>query len=411
MRSVRLAFALLPGFLSPLLAACGGATNPAQPVVYQGEGGPTGDGSDDGPVVMEMQCQAGQFDCSGSCVNTQTDSHHCGTCGNACNSGSRCSNGTCVVQATPEAGTGLPPDPGGPAPTSTATSVLAISQLFYGDTDRSGNPSTTAWEAYGLDLDGKITTASSTDVCSLQPGSSRQVQVDGNDGIDNSFGSQIMPILETLDSTFSQEGNAALQAGDATPLFSLLGLGNGDDYSPLPGTFSRAAPSTTAPLWNGSDVRNVDSNTLPVSFSAGYMNQRVWVGEPASGPLAFDMHFTNFGANTLPLQAVQLEMQVAQGAGTATLGNLGAVIVTSDMVNWLQQIAGDISASLCSGSAFQSIAMQIEQGSDILYSSSNGVANQPGAQCDAISIGIGFNATAVQVGSGVPVNAPMNPCQ
>ena len=71
---------------------------------------------------------------------------------------------------------------------------------------------------FGYDLDGKVTTASSTDVCTLVAGSSKQVQVDGNGGIDNSWGSQIMPIVDTLDSTATQTLNQPLQNGAWTQM-------------------------------------------------------------------------------------------------------------------------------------------------------------------------------------------------
>src|SRR5208337_3872196 len=144
---------------------------------------------DDGPGIVVTQCQAGQAMCNGTCVDLQTSSHHCGTCGNVCGSGTSCTNGMCTAQAMPEGGTtGLPPDPGGPAPTGTSTSVLAVSQLYYGDTDRNGTADPNAWQLYGLNIDGKTTTASSTNVCTLVAGSSKQVQVDGPNGVDNSFG-------------------------------------------------------------------------------------------------------------------------------------------------------------------------------------------------------------------------------
>ncbi len=41
-------------------------------------------------------CSAGQTSCDGSCIDTQSDSQHCGACGNVCNEGEPCSEGTCL---------------------------------------------------------------------------------------------------------------------------------------------------------------------------------------------------------------------------------------------------------------------------------------------------------------------------
>ena len=42
-------------------------------------------------------CDTGKTECSGSCVNLQNDPGHCGSCGNACGSGEQCSVGLCIA--------------------------------------------------------------------------------------------------------------------------------------------------------------------------------------------------------------------------------------------------------------------------------------------------------------------------
>ena len=41
-------------------------------------------------------CVGAKTDCSGSCVDLQTDSNNCGACGTKCATGTMCTNGTCV---------------------------------------------------------------------------------------------------------------------------------------------------------------------------------------------------------------------------------------------------------------------------------------------------------------------------
>jgi hypothetical protein len=44
-----------------------------------------------------VSCQAGSTNCTGQCIDTQTDNANCGTCGNACPSGTVCGAGQCAL--------------------------------------------------------------------------------------------------------------------------------------------------------------------------------------------------------------------------------------------------------------------------------------------------------------------------
>src|SRR5665647_3596650 len=44
-------------------------------------------------------CSSGQTRCDGSCIDTQSNSQHCGACGNVCNAGEPCSEGKCLSWA------------------------------------------------------------------------------------------------------------------------------------------------------------------------------------------------------------------------------------------------------------------------------------------------------------------------
>ncbi len=130
----------------------------------------------------------------------------------------------------------VPASTGGPPPDVAGSVVLAFSRFYYGDTDRAGNASPCAWTKYGRNIDGKTTTKVSTDVCSLQPGAQYMAKTDGDDGIDNSFGLNLLPII--LDLFGTEHANEALRSGDATTLVRL------DRPVPLP-TIRRCPGSST----------------------------------------------------------------------------------------------------------------------------------------------------------------------
>lgn len=348
------------------------------------------------------------------CLSNQCGQGECldGDCGHAC----------------------LPPAPSRSA-TSNPTPIAhdyAIRRLLLGDTDRMGTFSPTAWESYGYDLDGKVTTAQSTDVCSLIPGAARQVQVDGNGGIDNSWGSQIMPILGTIDSTFSQTLDQSLQAGAWTQMIDVTGFddsaGNTTSADGLDAlVLVGAAYPGGAPPWNTSTIWPVapelmsgctlttgcPSGTNPIDdaqikLTLAYQSGGTFVsGSPM--PLTFPLAL--FGQPLLLNVASTVITFQPQAPGSVTGGVIAGVVATDDLIDAFQQAAGGITLSLCSGSAFESVATQFQQSSDIRLDGTT-VSNAAGSMCNAISIGLGFDATEIAAPSVIagPSPAPADPC-
>lgn len=92
-----------------------------------------------------------------------------------------------------------PPAPmdGAPAPDGAGSTVLAIKKLYLGDTNRDGTANkVNGWKQYGYDIDGLASTATSTDLCKPRNNTSpKNVYPDGDKGIDNSFGKNILTII------------------------------------------------------------------------------------------------------------------------------------------------------------------------------------------------------------------------
>jgi hypothetical protein len=346
-----------------------------------------------------------------------------------------CTGNDCCSQLPPGACVVPPPPPPGPTTPLTTPHNYAVHKLYLGDTDRQGVTNPDAWKAFGYDVDGKITTSASTDVCTLVAGASRSVQIDGNGGIDNSWGANIMPIWGTLDSTFSQTENNLIQGGAPTQLLYVVGFddsaGNMTTATGLSGVLLDGANYSTAnggmaPTWDlnthwpiapellncyptgGAD--NCTASTDPimaadVRFPAAFQSQGTFVnGTPSLITLQLAI-----GGQPMVLNLHSAVVTFAPlTPGAVTNGTIAGVINTEELIAALKQVAGSISTALCSGSAFQSIASQIEQTSDITLSGDT-VSNSAGTMCNAISIGLGFDATEIALPTGADIAAPQPP--
>jgi hypothetical protein len=60
-----------------------------------GTAGKGGSATGGGPVIV---CPGGQTNCSGTCVNTNSDGAHCGACNTFCGASADCTNGVCVCK-------------------------------------------------------------------------------------------------------------------------------------------------------------------------------------------------------------------------------------------------------------------------------------------------------------------------
>jgi hypothetical protein len=93
-----------------------------------------------------------------------------------------------------------------------------------------GDRGTYEWMGIGWNLDGKCTTNSSTDTCTLATGASLDTQKDGVNGIDNSFGANVCPMFLPFSTDYpcsSGIKQAYLQTdamGNGTLVLSLLSV-------------------------------------------------------------------------------------------------------------------------------------------------------------------------------------------
>lgn len=276
---------------------------------------------------------------------------------------------------------------------------FAARKLYLGDTDRSGVASATAWKAYGANIDGKVTTSASTDACTLFTGASKVAQTDGDDGNDNSFGENILPIiLSIFGADFSTQLNGAIESGASTFMLDLNGLTDdaSQTLSPVSASLFSGVSIGTSTWTTTGEWGAYKSTLVGGSLSSGAITKfptaAISAGTWSSGSTGDLPLNISLGTATLALVVHHAVISFSHSsANSATLGNVSGVLSTSEFVAAFKKVAGNLSTSLCSGSALDAISAQFEQASDILQDGTNVM----GTPCDGISIGFGFDATEV----------------
>ncbi|MBL0195677.1 MAG: hypothetical protein IPQ09_15895 [Myxococcales bacterium] len=309
---------------------------------------------------------------------------------------------------------GLPPRPTAPT-TATSAGYYAIHTMFLGDTDRAGAPSQTAWKRYGYDLDSRVSTDKSTDHCRLRPGAPNKVKTDGESGIDNSFGANILPIFTTALPDFPRDTNAALQTGTGTYILQAVGFDGTSDQSNtgLTGQLFETGRVSPAPRWDGSDLWPVLASSLVGGTLAGGANAKMSDAYVSGGmfvgvlPGTFNLSLAGVqGGIVLPIERPLITFKKPSNGLDATTGTIAGVMNTARFNSEFRRVAGQLSTVLCEGSTLDNITSQFTQASDIMSDGTNGDSSK---ECDAISIAIGFTAKVVKEPSAVAPAPPPSP--
>ena len=295
----------------------------------------------------------------------------------------------------------IPPKPDATTTTSQTLETFAIDQIFLGEADRSGSPSNEAWKDFGYDLDGLVTTKDSTDVCTLHAGAPKLNQADGTGGIDNAFGFVLLPIFETAASlpTPSATTTNTIKSGAYTLQIQVDGLVPGS--GPATGLTVRAFrsgrfgktpsfdASTDWPVLASSLTDPSDLTTAVWQTTDAYVASDGTV--VASVPTDALLSIQVMDGLVLPIRHATITFKRSASDPThLTDGTIAGVMRAEDAVASARAIASLVSASLC-GSAFDGIADQIKQASDMLRDGTN----RAGVPCDAVSIGLGFEAVQI----------------
>jgi hypothetical protein len=308
---------------------------------------------------------------------------------------------------------GTPPPPPGDASTAATTAHLfAIHRLYLGDTDPSASFTNdpNAWETFGYNLDGLVTTAQSTDVCTPYTASQHAQQVDGPNGVDNSFGSQIIDALfGGLITSTSVSGEIA--DGKFTDEVDTVGLDGtaGQTASGLTGSFFNGGgyggtPAVTGSGWAQSDHWPVSGSCLtdPTSppsasngslftFGQAYVVAGEWVsGDPTTVPVVLSLQGAGL---TLTIHDAVITMPISGGNGQlhVTGGKIAGVLSVDELIAAFNQVGTDLNAC----SIIAGFVPDIRAAADIVLGSNGAVSNPVGTVCNAISIGLELDADEI----------------
>nr|UZH23233.1 hypothetical protein [myxobacterium MSr12020] len=286
---------------------------------------------------------------------------------------------------------------GASCPTMEGT-VLAVRQLYFGE----GNSG--EWKKVGYNLDDKVSTGLSKDLCQPNAGGSTQTAYpDGEDGIDNSFGKNLLPTILSLYPKWVEDVNNGIQNGNFTALMKLMCLPPEGDVPQLTTKLFGATKLGSTPKWDGTDKWPVEPGLLndpmdPESASILFQNSSVIgatfdAGKNATFILSVPVRTaTESTSIKLTLYSAKLTMTLSDDRKSATAGMIGGVLNTEEFVAEIKKIGALL--KICDNPLFDNLVLQVRQASDIM---SDGTQD-PSKTCDGITMGLGFEMVEAQRG-------------
>lgn len=320
----------------------------------------------------------------------------------------------------PDAGSALPrsrpppPPKGEDRPGDGLGNVtFAISHFYLGNTNFDGTPDIVrGWENYGYDVDGTVTTPDSTDVCKPRNGNPLKYLIDGPDGLDNSYGRNIVSIFCGLNANMEADANARVTSGQYTILIEIEKLGASSDYKPLTSHVYIGTNLGSAPKFDGTDAWPVapeflfTTNMTAATLTSSYIVGNTWVSGPI-GSLPLPLPH-GAGLVTIPVDNLVLTMELDSTHTHVKRGILSGILDVSAVIgDAMPRMFPTTDQDICSGTARDSLQAQLESAADVLKFGDQ----DPAKECDAISIGLGFDAERVLRGPNGPALAlTPSPC-
>jgi len=405
---------LLAGFMTTAMTALGASCGGTVTGTGATGTGATGSGGDPSIICTPNSSrECAGIGCQGNnqVCNAQGTAWSICTCG--AGAGPSSSSTSTSTSTSTSSGTGgvdggmlASPPPAGPMmnPDGTSAVTFAMKKLYLGDTDPDGTPDkANGWKHFGYNLDGLSSSNLSAFCKTVNNASPALVHAQGINGIENSFGHNIVPILLGVNASTSTEINNAIVSGSYSALFSLDNLGSSASYNALPSHYAEGGKLGSTPHFDGTDVWPFIQGTN-VDLPTAYLTSNTWV---SASKATVTVTLPVMGAMLdLHLHEAVLTMNLDAAHQNATGGILAGVLSTAELQASIKTLAGTIDTSLCSGPTIDSILAQLAQASDILQDGTQ----DPTKTCDGITIGLGFDAATVKLGSSVPPVTHPDPC-
>lgn len=287
---------------------------------------------------------------------------------------------------------------------------MAVKELYFGE----GNNG--EWKSVGYNLDDKESTGLSKDVCQVYAGGDPQTAYpDGDQGIDNSFGKNLLPLVLGLYPTWTTDINNGIKNGRFTAVVKHMCLPPEGDVPQYTMKLFGGTDLGMSPKFDGTDVWPVEPGLLtdqldPLSSSilfpgASVQGQAFDAGKGGTFIISVPVKTASDSTSIkLTLYHARITMTMSADRKTATGGMIGGVLNTEEFVAEMKKVGALL--QLCGNPLFDSLLEQVRQASDIL---SDGTQD-PSKTCDAISMGLGFEMSPAQIGDvGVP-NQQGTPC-
>ena len=294
---------------------------------------------------------------------------------------------------------------GAPGCTNGDDVVLTVDKFYLGNEDFEDQPAPEGWRQFGHDLDG-LTTATVDDFtehCLPATGANPETQlIDGDSGIDNSFGHNMLPTLLGLVPDFTVQLNDTILNGESTVMFKLDELGPGADQDPVVTKLYDVTSVKQANCWPV--VREqlddpTDIESTPVVFLDSSVAGHTWTsGTPITVTLT--LNFIGYPMK-LTIKHARLSMELDPTHKSATVGQIGGVLDTEEFITAYKQVVGTLGEGFCEDFG----AEQIRRFSDIMTDGTQ----DPQSTCNGISIGIGFILSQARLGGIAPAGEPVDP--
>jgi hypothetical protein len=321
----------------------------------------------------------------------------CGGGGNTEGSGGHGGTTSSSSTASSSSSSAASSSSGAPACNGEGT-VFAGTKLLFGE-------GASQWKKFGFNIDGLESTAASNDVCKPSSGGTAGTAYpDGDLGIDNSFGKNLLPTLLQLYPAWVSDVNSSIQNGTFDVLLKMYCLPPTGDAPVLTTKLFGGTSLGSKPAFDGTDkwpvIPELLSNPMDPESSTIIFGQSSVIGttfdsgKNQSFILTVPIYAQQGGAKTsikLTLHAAQATMTLAADRKSATAGMIGGVLNTEEFVAEIKKVG--FLLNLCN-SLLDNLITQIRQASDIMTDGSQ----DPSKTCDGITMGLGFEMKEAQIG-------------